>query len=499
MKRTKKLKNFDKKEQMRRKEEKGITLISLVITIIVLLILAGVSIATLTGENGILTKANQAKEETEKASKKEKTDLAILEEMMNGTGTEVQQVTDEKPGELEKSETGDNIFIINSIEDLVFFAYDVTNENTYEGQTVELGTSLDFNSVKSYVDAFRTDYGQYGYDGELKTLLTSGEGFKPIGISTNEGGYEDKSFKGTFDGNGKIIKNLYINEKVEDNVNDVRIGLFGNNYGEIKNLGIESCNISGVLESNGVNTIMTGGVVACNYGKVNACYVSGNIEPKAINTAKSFAGGICGTGITMENCYNLASITGIGDESSNVVGGICGGSRISDDFSLKNCYNMGELSARKGFAYVGGIIANSNGRMDISISCCYNLGDITLSDLKNDVFCGGIVGRSPGLTLNNCHNNCRIITSELNGERNEIGLIVGYAYTGTSKKKCSASDCSSLKYGDCKAWGEFDGDLSGLLLKNTEKDMPDILNVLGENFKMGADGYPILKWQMENN
>ncbi len=39
----------------------GITLIALVITIIVLLILAGVTIATLFGENGILTRANDAK------------------------------------------------------------------------------------------------------------------------------------------------------------------------------------------------------------------------------------------------------------------------------------------------------------------------------------------------------------------------------------------------------------------------------------------------------
>lgn len=38
------------------KENRGITLIALVITIIVLLILAGVSIATLTGDNGILRK-----------------------------------------------------------------------------------------------------------------------------------------------------------------------------------------------------------------------------------------------------------------------------------------------------------------------------------------------------------------------------------------------------------------------------------------------------------
>ncbi len=41
----------------------GITLISLVITIIVLLILAGISIISLTGENGILNKANLATKE----------------------------------------------------------------------------------------------------------------------------------------------------------------------------------------------------------------------------------------------------------------------------------------------------------------------------------------------------------------------------------------------------------------------------------------------------
>ena len=53
------------------KKNKGITLIALVVTIIVLLILAGVSIAMLTGDNGILTQSNKAKENTEIASEKE--------------------------------------------------------------------------------------------------------------------------------------------------------------------------------------------------------------------------------------------------------------------------------------------------------------------------------------------------------------------------------------------------------------------------------------------
>ena len=58
--------------------QRGITLIALVITIIVLLILAGVSIATLTGENGILTQAETAKEETEIATEREAIQLAII-------------------------------------------------------------------------------------------------------------------------------------------------------------------------------------------------------------------------------------------------------------------------------------------------------------------------------------------------------------------------------------------------------------------------------------
>lgn len=58
---------------------RGITLIALVITIIVLLILAGISIAMLTGENGILTKANEAKQKTENSSLLEELRLQVFE------------------------------------------------------------------------------------------------------------------------------------------------------------------------------------------------------------------------------------------------------------------------------------------------------------------------------------------------------------------------------------------------------------------------------------
>ena len=59
------------------RNQKGITLIALVITIIVLLILAGVSIAMLTGDNGILTRANDAKEDTAVAEAVERINMEL--------------------------------------------------------------------------------------------------------------------------------------------------------------------------------------------------------------------------------------------------------------------------------------------------------------------------------------------------------------------------------------------------------------------------------------
>lgn len=59
------------------KKEMGITMIALVITIIILLLLAGITIANLNGENGLLSKAKQSKEKYSIAEAKEKLELAI--------------------------------------------------------------------------------------------------------------------------------------------------------------------------------------------------------------------------------------------------------------------------------------------------------------------------------------------------------------------------------------------------------------------------------------
>ena len=93
---------------MCKKGARGITLIALVITIIVLLILAGVSIATLTGENGILTRANEARTQTEDAKEDELRRLTALEaatNLENTTHTETITQTGEDGAEETKEVT----------------------------------------------------------------------------------------------------------------------------------------------------------------------------------------------------------------------------------------------------------------------------------------------------------------------------------------------------------------------------------------------------------
>ena len=70
---------------MKTKEMKGITLVALVVTIVVLLILAGVSINLVLGNNGIITKAKEAAEKTAEAQEKEMTERNLLEQELENS------------------------------------------------------------------------------------------------------------------------------------------------------------------------------------------------------------------------------------------------------------------------------------------------------------------------------------------------------------------------------------------------------------------------------
>ncbi len=122
------------------KEQKGITLIALVITIIVLLILAGVSIAMLTGQNGILTKATGANEKSSVAEVDEAIRLGLAEILanhMDPTFTDTETDDNGVTGQITEENLKNAIEVNNTnITDTVIETVAATAEDTPEGASV---------------------------------------------------------------------------------------------------------------------------------------------------------------------------------------------------------------------------------------------------------------------------------------------------------------------------------------------------------------------------
>ncbi len=516
-KKRKKQKILDKKQF---NNESGITLIALVITIIVLLILAGVTIAMLTGNNGILTKVKEAKEKTKQAEREEKYDLDSIEEEIEKNINQkiVEQVTDKNPGELEKEE--ENVFVINSIEDLIFFAYDVREGNTYEGKTVKLGIDLDFNSTKSYVNAFRMDYGKYGYDGELKTLLTSGEGFLPIG-TINDVNISNNYFKGTFDGNYHEILNLY--QSLENSDNVTIAGLFGTNggivekikvtqlniylktnnmhilYGSIagRNSGeIRECSTSGKIyvDDNGIKSSYIGGISGQSSGKIEKSTSGTNIKLDAKNISGVNIGGISGSQSNqdVQYCYNTGKIeVKINNKTGNEVN--CGGITGYNIIRIQNCYNAGtvyvDVDETERILNIGNIVGLSNQAADVSY--CYNVSDMRINLINNDTaFIGNIIGKCYKGTISYCYNTGTIDSNNFSNER--MAQIIPHPISAT------VSNCYGIA-NTINLISDYGVSSVENIIAVEKDEMKNILEVMGENFKADSnninDGYPLLKWQ----
>ena len=161
--------NIEKKGEKQMKEklknEKGITLIALVITIIVLLILAGVTIATLTGENGILTKTTEANLQTQIGEEKEAINLAmqalLIDKVDNPDNYQEGIINNTQlKNEMDKSMPKPKEITINEItKELTVKFDDSRNNRTYTvGQAGEIGEIVKREGIKV------GDYVDYQYD-----------------------------------------------------------------------------------------------------------------------------------------------------------------------------------------------------------------------------------------------------------------------------------------------------------------------------------------------
>ena len=127
------------------RKEKGITLIALVITIIVLLILASVSIAMLTGDNGILSQAQKAKENTAQAAQDEENTLNNMTSYIEKYAGDNNSST--KTEEEKRKDTLNSLKVLNSEKEDQFYSMEYTADYKFDEYLLE-GSRDSFKTIE---------------------------------------------------------------------------------------------------------------------------------------------------------------------------------------------------------------------------------------------------------------------------------------------------------------------------------------------------------------
>ena len=213
-------------------------------------------------------------------------------------------------------------------------------------------------------------------------------------------GNSNKPYQGTFDGNGKTITNLYINES-QDNM-----GFFGYTYGgTIKNLTFEYANVTNTNNYAGVLLGKAfGGSTLQNIKISNTCQIKGG----------QYTGGIAGyLDGNAYNCVNCATVQGI-----QYIGGLCGYSRTGN--SMTACANYGNVTASS--LRVGGLVGYFSGG---TIQDCANYGDVKGTD-----HVAGMAGYVKNGKIQNVfsYGNISVTTKTQN-----VGMVFGYSSSGATE------------------------------------------------------------------
>ena len=288
-------------------------------------------------------------------------------------------------------------------------------------------------------------------------FYNDGQGWQPIGT---DGG---TPFIGVFDGNGHIIKGLYVNIQTTDR--NVYAGLFGYSRGMIKNLGMTDGSVSSTSTSSySYSYSYAGGIAGYNGGTISNCYNAGRVSASSSSSSRSNAGGIAGyNGGTIRDCYNTGSVSA--SSSDSFAGGIAG----ENDGTISNCYNTGSasasVSASSSDSFAGGIAGdNSYGG---TIRDCYNTGSVsaTATSTSSSSHAGGIAGHNGG-TISNCYNTGSV-SSTASYSSSYVGGIAGYnggtisnCYNTGSVSATATSTSSSSCAGGIAGYNGYDGTIS---------------------------------------
>ena len=390
------------------RRETGITLIALVITIIILLILAGISIQAITN-TGLFENAEKAENEYSEKAAEERLKLELsslsIDKLTNLEYNEDEYLTNslQKQGfivtgnivivdgwqfqidrsvpqienSLGKGTESNKIEIATTIEYVDNFSKAIINVNiTSENEIAKIlfnGENIDYNKKEDRIYTISkevTNNGKYNiYVKDISeqykvanvnvteipadTEISSVEGLVALRDKVNKGanyegktitltqdldlssvcgetlgswtpiGNETNKYKGTFNGNGHTISNIYVNSTLENQ------GLFGCTDTSAY---IYDVRVSGNITS---TKKRTGGLIGINYGKIEKC-----INYTKVTGSVSKTGGIAGRNAgVISRCVNYGDVKG--QES---VGGISGMNGVLDTTGyIYECYNMGNV------------------------------------------------------------------------------------------------------------------------------------------------------------
>mgnify|MGYP004484835727 CR=1 FL=1 len=426
------------------KSANGITLIALAVTIVVLLILAGVSISALFGDNGIIQKARDAQNKANESAKKDMEQINGLENWLNEktVGSLTPWSGETADSFSSGNGTEEDPYIIETAEQLAFFASQVNAGETFEGKFISI----------------------------IKSINLGNKEFTPIGVGpTGEtpnnwdwSGY----FNGTLDGKGNVITGIKITQPtmhgvgligclqekgIVENLNiyegtiigNTRVGgIAGASIGKI----INCTNKATIIAQDNENTysgLMVGGIVgAINKGSIDNCKNYGNVTAKddSLTLGKGkFAGGIVGQvyvgegeDITISNCTNSGTIVAVYQQVGGIIGSSYKKEGATNKVTIINCDNSGKVSTgdseKLTTVCAGGIIGMAN--TETIIDNCTNSGNITANRQK----AGGIVGsqESGKGEIKNCTNNGYITTTN-----NGVGGIIGYIESQNDIDNCT--------------------------------------------------------------
>lgn len=215
-----------------------------------------------------------------------------------------------------------------------------------------------------------------------------------------------QGYTGTFDGGGKTITGLTINQPSTNNV-----GLFASIEveGTVKNLKLDKVNVT--ANSN------VGAIAGENRGTIENCSVSGSVTGSSDNGCVGGIAGFYRKG-SITDCHSSATV-----EGKAYVGGIAGqNDAMLGSASIIACYSTGSVTATKnnttGSSYAGGVVGlNSN---EAVLTACYATGNVK----GEGNYVGGVVGDNAYGTVTACYH----ATGSVTGASGTTGGVAGRNY-----------------------------------------------------------------------